>query len=203
MTFSRLLSVLSVLAALLFAQMAAAQAPSGHPAMPEISHVALTGETIKSFIGSMPAMMSFMEKHKSNQPPQIRPGETPDDAVLRYLAERGILNEGNALAKSNGFSSLKEWMDVSRSVIIAHEFSLQGKTRKQIEGEMQMALKKLKNDPNIPADQKGQFLQMITQQIEISKKMLPPEANVELVKQYKTQLDELSRRYAPKQRSRK
>ena len=181
---------LSLAAALVFmVQGALAQAPGGME-IPDIKQIPLTREMVQNFIKAMPSVREFSKKNNLDNPPKEL-GKNPMKAFLAFLKQRNLLDKANDLAKSYGFESMEQLSQVIQSTMLAYGFSKQGKSPEQMKADMQAAIDKIKNDTNVPDAQKKMFLEMISRQMTMMMKMIPPAGNIEAVKGLGDQIDKV------------
>ncbi len=176
------------MAALIFFFAPQAQAQGPGMSMQDFKHVPLTRDMVANFVASMPAMKAFSQKNKLDKPPRTK-GAGPFADFVKYLEQRNLKGEANALLGKYGFSDIRQWMRVSQSVMMAHGFSRSGKTPAQMKTEMRAMIDKITNDPRLPADQKSVLKQRFQAQMEMTLKMIPPAANIEAVREFGPKLD--------------
>lgn len=187
MTFLRILVAVATLGFFITSP-AIAQGPQPGMAIPQIKHVPLTRDMVANFVASMPAMKAFSQKNGVDKPPKGMGGD-PFTAFVKYLESKGLKSQADAVVGKFGFSDIRQWMNISQSVMIAHGFSKSGKTPEQMKAEMRTMIDQMANDPRIPADQKAALKQRFQHQMDMTLRMIPPSANVKVVKEFGPQLD--------------
>lgn len=187
MNFLRILTALAAIA-IVFIPQAQAQGAKSSIAMQDIKHVPLTRDMVANFVASMPAMKAFSQQNKLDQPPRKK-GGNPFTDFVNYLESRNLKAKADAVIGKFGFSGVRQWMNVSQSVMIAHGFSKSGKTPQQMKAEMRRMIDQITNDQRIPAEQKKALKQRFQHQMNMTLKMIPPEANLAAVREFGPQLD--------------
>lgn len=187
MTFLRIAAALAAFGLFIISP-AQAQGQKPGISMADIKHVPLTRDMVVNFIASMPAMKAFSKKNKLDKPPQKR-GSNPFSDFVKYLESRNLKSQADAVLGKFGFSGVRQWMNVSQSVMIAHGFSRNGKTSKQMKAEMQTMIDQISNDPRIPAEQRDALKKRFQHQMDMTLKMIPPAGNLKVVREFGPRLD--------------
>jgi len=159
-------------------------------AMRQIQAVALTPGLVDRFIAGVDAMMNLARKYGLNR---VTSGDSNDpmggfmDAFRGQGARAEMTRELNRL----GFASEQQWRNVATNTMAAYAYARSGINPSAMQGQMQMAMQQVLNNPSIPESHKqrirDQLARMNTQQTANA----PSEANLAVVRTKMQALDAL------------
>lgn len=165
---------------------ATAQAPAPQQAAPQgapqqIPQATLTPETVERFISSYKDIDALTKKFEQENAAMTEGGQRPSAAMMQRFQQQKA--EIDATATKHGFKDFADWSVTAYSVGMAVAFADgQGSAGpiKQIEAQRDQ----IRNNAQIPAQQKQQMEQMIEQQLAYLKTVKPLDGNIEAVTPY-------------------
>lgn len=156
------------------------------PQMQQLPQIPLNRTIVEAFISSYPTVKqtadSISKKYK------IRTEGAEASGWGAWMTANAAWGEMNAVVKPFGFDTFQTWLNATISVATAYAFAKDGG---KMDTQMADAMAKMQNDPNIPAAQKQMILQQMQASSGAMASIRPPQANIDAVKPYMTQLGPL------------
>jgi len=146
---------------------------------PGFQQVTLTQDMVKRFVSSFPQLKALGKKYESEIPQSADSSSGPARTVSAYMTSAAARAEMQGMLAAHGFGDFADWSKVATSVALAYGYAKSGKSPDEMGAQADRAIDNIRNNPNMPDEQKQQVIAMMRKQMGL---MAPPPGNVDLVK---------------------
>lgn len=119
--------------------------------------VKLTEDLVTRFLATMGDVRALSKKYSGNTT-RAHPGRDPMTGIIGFLQGSNARTAMQSVLTKHGFSNLKNWKNVARTVMITYGFVKSGRTPQQIKQQMQAAIAQIQNNPKLTLEQRSIIL---------------------------------------------
>lgn len=157
------------------------------PVSPGMRQVELKQQDIENFIGCYPKLTELGDKY-GNRVDADSLANNPAQAFSAFRMSQPALAEMNAVLNAYGFADMNQWIAVAYSIAIAKNWEQGADDPLK---KLDEAIARMNADPSINPQQRSFMIAALESQRAALAGMQPSQANVALVRQYDSELDQV------------